>query len=342
MKLSALYWHRITPLHFLLWPLSVFYSFFLALKKLCYWLDILPSIKLPIPVIMIDSISIDDGGKTPLLFWLVDCLLTHGFSPGIITRGNYDNPGPPAAVTSTSDPNSVGGKTFLLAQHCGKSCPVWVGNNRIEVAQALLYAHPTCNVIICNDGMQYYRLERDIDLIAVDFSEQSFGNGLLLPAGPLRMNLKYLRKSGIIVTNGKQNPHTDTSKWGKTYNMKLINEVAYNVINPEVHQLVSDFKNKRVHAIADADNSSWFFDYIQRIGLNAELHSYAENHRFTQSEIYFAEADVVLMPEENALQCQSFADNKLWALPKKAWVNSELQAIILKKIGNNSALQSRL
>lgn len=291
---------------------------------------------------MIDSISIDDGGKTPLLFWLVDCLLTHGFSPGIITRGNYDNPGPPAAVTSTSDPNSVGGKTFLLAQHCGKSCPVWVGNNRIEVAQALLYAHPTCNVIICNDGMQYYRLERDIDLVAVDFSEQSFGNGLLLPAGPLRMNLKYLGKSGIIVTNGKQNPHTDTSKWGKTYNMKLINEVAYNVINPEVHQLVSDFKNKRVHAIADADNSCWFFDFIQKTGLNAELHSYAENHRFIQSEIHFAEADIVLMPEENALQCQSFADNKLWALPKKAWVNSELQAIILKKIRNNSTLQSRL
>lgn len=342
MKLSALYWHRITPLHFLLWPLSVFYGFFLALKKLCYWLDIFPSIKLPVPVIMIDSISIDDGGKTPLLFWLVDCLLTHGFSPGIITRGNYDNSGPPAAVISTSDPNSVDGKTFLLAQHCGEPCPVWIGNDRAAVAQALLNAHPTCNVIICNDGMQYYRLERDIDLVAVDFSEQSFGNGLLLPAGPLRMNLKYLGKSGIIVTNGKQNPHTDTSKWGKTYNMKLINEVAYNVINPEVHQLVSDFKNKRVHAIADADNSCWFFDFIQKTGLNAELHSYAENHRFIQSEIHFAEADIVLMPEENALQCKVFSDSKLWALPKKAWVNSELQAIILKKIRNNSTLQSRL
>ncbi len=342
MKLSELYWHRITPLHFLLWPLSVFYDFFLALKKLCYWLDILPSVKLPVSVIMIDSISIDDGGKTPLLLWLVDCLLTHGFSPGIITRGNYDNPGPPDAVTTTSDPHSVGGKTFLLAQHCGKSCPVWVGNDRAEVAQALLNAHPTCNVIICNDGMQYYRLERDIDLVVVDFSEQSFGNGLLLPAGPLRMNLKYFGNSGIIVTNAKPNPHTDTSKWGKTYNMKLINEIAYNVRNPVVHQLVSDFKNKRVHAITDADNSCWFFDFIKKTGLNAELHSYAENHRFIQSEIHFAEADIVLMPEENTLQCRSFADSKLWALPKKAWVNSELQAIILKKLGNNSTLQSRL
>lgn len=341
MKLSELYWHRITPLHLLLWPISVFYGFFLILKKLCYWLDILPSIKLSVPVIMIDSISIDDGGKTPLLLWLVDCLLAYGFLPGIITRSNSDSSGPPAAVTSTSDPHSVGGKIFLLMQHCGESCPIWVGNDRAAVAQALLSAHPTCNVIICNDGMQYYRLERDIELAVVDFSEQSFGNGLLLPAGPLRMNLKYLGKSDIIVTNGKPNPHTDTSKWGKTYNMKLINEIAYNVLNPEIHQLVSDFKNKRVHAVADADNSYWFFDFMQKTGLNAELHSYAENHRFIQQEIHFAEADVILMPEENALQCQDFADSNLWALPKKAWVNSELQAILLKKLGNNSDLQNQ-
>ena len=189
--------------------------------------------------------------------------------------------------------------------------------------------------------MQYYRLERDIDLVVVDFSEQSFGNGLLLPAGPLRMNLKYLGNSSIIVTNEKQNHHTNTSKWGKTYNMKLINEIAYNVRNPVVHQLVSDFKNKRVHAIADADNSCWFFDFIQKTGLNAELHSYAENHRFIQQDIHFAEADVILMPEENALQCQGFADSKLWALPKKAWVNSELQAILLKKLGNQPSLHNQ-
>ena len=121
MKLSELYWHRITPLHFVLWPLSVVYGLFLALQKLCYWLDILPSAKLPIPLIVVDSISIEDGGKTPLTFWLVDTLLAQGYQPGIITRDNPDNPGLPVAVTMSSDPNLVGGKTFLLAQRCGKS-----------------------------------------------------------------------------------------------------------------------------------------------------------------------------------------------------------------------------
>jgi len=333
MKLSELYWHRITPLHFFLWPLSVLYGFLLILKKLCYWLDILPSVKLSVPVIIVDSISTEDGGKTPLILWLIDCLLTQGYRPGIITRGNLDNPGLPAAVNSFSDPNVVGGKTFLLAQRCGDSCPVWMGNDRVAVAQALLHAHPTCNVIICNDGMQYYRLERDIEIVIVDFTEQSFGNGLLLPAGPLRTNIKYLGKDNIIVTSGQHEHFVNTNQWGKTYNMKLVNETARKLLNPDIHQAVSDFKNKQLHAVADADNAQWFFEFIQKSGLNAELHSFGENHRFTRQDIHFPTADAILMPEESALQCRDFAKDTLWALPKEAWINSELQSILLKKLG---------
>lgn len=332
MKLSELYWHRITPLHLLLWPLSVLYGYFLMLKKLCYWLDILPSVKLPVPVMMVDSISIDDSGKTPLVLWLIDCLLKHGYRPGIITQGNSDNPGLPAAVTSASDPNTVGGKTFLLAQRCKEVCPVWVGSDRVAVAQALLHVHPDCNIIICNDGMQYYRLERDIEIAVVDFTEQSFGNGLVLPAGPLRVNPRYLRKTDTIVTNGKPNHDMDTYQWSKTYNMKLVNETAYNLLNPEIRQPVADFKNLQLHAIAAGDNIQWFFDFIQKSGLNAELHAFAENHRFVQKDFHFPETDVILMPEENALQCHSLTNTTLWALPQEAWINSELQAIVLRKL----------
>lgn len=331
MKVSELYWHRITPLHFLLWPLSVLYEFYLTLKKLCYWLDIFPSVKLPVPVIMVDSISVEDGGKTPLIIWLIDCLLRQGYRPGIVTRGDSDNPGLPVTVTSASDPNSVGGKTFLLAQRCKEACPVWVGDDRVVVAQALLGAHPDCNIILCNDGMHYYRLERDIEIAVVDFSEQSFGNGLVLPAGPLRVNLKHLRKIEIIVAHGKQN-YVDTDQWGKTFNMKLINQTAYHVLHPEIRQPVADFKNKRLHAIASGDNVQWFFDFIQKTGLTAELHSHAENHRFIEQDIVFPETDVILMPEENALQCQHLAKGTLWALPQEAWVNNELQTLVLKKL----------
>ena len=334
MKLSDLYWYRITPLHFLLWPISIFYGFFLTLKKLCYWWDILPSVKLPVTVIMLDSISVEDGNKTPLLLWLVDCLTTQGYQPGIITRDSSDSSGLSREITSASDPHSVDGKTFLLAHHCQAPCPVWVGSDRIATAHALLNAHPECNIIICNGGMQYYRLERDVEIIMADFSEHSFGNGLLVPAGPLRTNLNQLEKSGILVTNEKPDYHRDISKWGKTYAMQLTNEIAYNVLKPEIQQSVSHFKDGQLHIVTDTDNSHWCFDLIQNKALNAQLHTYAENHRFSQHEINLAEADAILMPEENALQCREFAHDKLWALPRNAWIDSELPEVLIKKLEN--------
>ena len=94
-----------------------------------------------------------------------------------------------------------------------------------------------------------------------------------------------------------------------------------------------NFSNTRLHAIADGDNAGWFFEFIQKTGLNAEFHSFGENHRFVQQDIHFPAADIILMPEENALQCRDFAKDTLWAVPKEAWIiHSELQAILLKKL----------
>lgn len=332
MKLSELYWYRITPLHFILWPLSILYGCFLSIKKLCYWLEILPSVKLPVPVIVVDSLSVADHNKPPLLLWIVDTLLSHGYTPGIITCGNSDHSGSPRAVTVSNDPYDVDSKTSLLAQHCGKSCPVWIGGNRIAVARALLNAHPTCNVIICTDGLPYFRLERDIEIVIVDFNSQSYGNGLLLPAGPLRLGLQHLAKASIIITSAKPNRQNNLDWQGNIYNMKLINETAYNVLNSTLQQPIADFKNKKLHAIADDENTQWFFDLVHKSGLSAQLHDYREHHLFKSNEIEFPEADAVLMPEENALQCKSFAHAKLWAIPRKAWINDELQIILMNKL----------
>ncbi len=332
MKLSELYWHRITPLHLLLWPLSIIYGCYLTLKKLCYWLDILPSVKLSVPVIVIDSISVDDGGKTPFLISLINCLLKNGYRPGIITCSAYDNPGLPAEITPTTNPNSVGGKTFLLAQRCRETCPVWAGSDRVAVANALLDSNPTCNIILCNDGMQFYRLERNLEIAVADFNGQSFGNGLLLPAGPLRTPTQHLKKIDFIVTNGMQSDYIDTSKWVKTYKILLVNETAYNVLNPKIRCSITDFKNKRLHIITDEENARWCFDVIQKSGLTAEIHTFSDNHQFLENDIQAADTEVILMPEENALQCKHFAKDTLWALSKEAWISDELQAIILKKL----------
>ena len=332
MRLSELYWYRITPLHFLLWPLSILYNGFLWIKRLCYWLDIFPTVKLPVPLIVVESYSINDDNKIPLLIWLIDWLLVHGYTPGIIICENSSNAGLPHAITADSRLSGVSGKTFLLAQHCNELCPIWMGSDRAAVAQALLNAHPTCNIIICADGLSDYRLEHDIELVIIDFGIQSYGNGLLLPAGPLRIGLHQLNKTSIIVTTGKPSHQHRIDERKKTYNMKLMNEMAYHVSNPTLQRPLKDFSGKKLHAITNDSNTHWFFDLIHQEGLNAELHDYRDNHLFDPHEIEFSDADAILMPEENALSCKDFAHNKLWAIPRKVWVNDELQVILLHRI----------
>ena len=333
MKLTELYWHRITPLHLLLWPLSLLFIFFMALRKLVYWLDFFPSVRLPVPVVVIDSITSDDAGKTPLTLWLVDNLLASGLRPGIVVRGNLDNPGQPEAVSTASDPISAGDKAVLLINRLQQKCPVWVGGDPGATASALLKANPECNIIISTHGLQYPRLERDFEIAVVDFSDASFGNGLLLPAGPLRASLKILQKVDAAVINGAHPDRHDMSRWTKTYTMKLSGQMVYKLADPGNRHPASVLKDKKLLGVSRYGNMPWFFEQIQRTGLLAGMHTFNEEHRYVEDDFLKLENDAVLMPEEEALQCKDFKQVSVWALPAEIWISSnELQSLLLSRL----------
>ncbi len=332
MKWSDLYWHRITPLHFILWPLSLLFSLLMALRRFCYWLDLFPTTKLPIPVIVIDSITVEDSGKTPLVIWLVNFLKSRGLRPGIITQGFADNPGEPVAATATSDPAIVGSKSLLLVQRCGKDCPIWVGYDRIAVAHALLAANPDCNILINDDGLQYHRLQRDMEIAVVDFSEQNFGNGLMLPAGPLRDSLKRLNNANAIVMNSATKQQLNIKSQTSIHNMRLMKDTFYNLMNPDFRVGPSAFSNKRLHAISDLDNAQWFFDHLNFLRLSAKCHTFKKNHRFLKQDIQIPAAEAILMTEEDAIQCYPFAKETLWALPVDIEIDARLQEVTINKI----------
>ncbi|MCW5618378.1 MAG: tetraacyldisaccharide 4'-kinase [Nitrosomonas sp.] len=333
MKLTELYWHRITPLHILLWPLSLLFGLFISLRKLCYWLDFFPSVKLHVPVIIVDSITSDDAGKTLLTLWLIDNLLAHGLRPGIVARGNLDNPGQPEAVSNTSDPINVGDKAVLLASHLHQQCPVWVGGDPAATATALLKANPACNIIISTHGLQYPRLERDIEIAVVDFSDTSFGNGLRLPAGPLRTSLKSLRNVDAVIINGTHADRYDTSDWAPTYTMKLAGQTVYNLSEPGNRQPASVLKNKKLLAVCRYVNMPWFWEQLQRTGLQGDLHGFNEEHRYIEEDFLKFENEIIIMPEEEALQCTGFKPIAIWALPVEIWINEDkLQSLILNRL----------
>ena len=323
-KMHGLQWHwyRITPLHLLLFPLSLLFRLIVAIRRQLFRLGILSSIRLPVPVIIVGNITVGGTGKTPLTLWLVEQLLANGWHPGIISRGFGGSGSKAQEVSHNSDPATVGDEPVLMAQR--KLCPVWIGRERPAAARALLAAHPECDIIISDDGLQHYRLQRDVEIAVVD-GVRRFGNGLLLPAGPLREAVSRLREVDAVVVNGGMAAAGE-------YLMQLEGMNFYNLLNPEITATADDFKDQSVHAIAGIGHPERFFRHLHKLGLSPQTHPYPDHHRYCAADLAYADANVLLMTEKDAVKCSAFADEKCWVLRVDAHPDSALAQFIMEKI----------
>ena len=192
-------WLQRGPLACALWPVSLLFRGLSGLRAGLYRAGVLKSSRLPVPVVVVGNIFIGGTGKTPLTIWLVQALQQAGMRPGVISRGHGSadadaaagqaagkvaagGGGAPRMVTAASTPQQVGDEPLLIAQRTG--VPVMVGRDRAAAGRALLAAHPDIDVLVTDDGLQHYALQRDVEIIL--FDGRGAGNGWLLPAGPLR------------------------------------------------------------------------------------------------------------------------------------------------------------
>jgi tetraacyldisaccharide 4'-kinase len=150
----------------LLQPVACLFGALTALRRRLYRDNLLKTHKLPVPVIVVGNIYVGGTGKTPLVIWLVQALRQAGFKPGVISRGYGVNNDVPRLVTVESHARDVGDEPLLIAHRTG--CPVMVGRDRVAVANALLQAHAEIDVLIADDGLQHYRLRRDIEIVLFD------------------------------------------------------------------------------------------------------------------------------------------------------------------------------
>ena len=319
------HWYRFTPLHLLLFPVSLIFRALVAIRRMLYHTGMLASIKLPVPVIVVGNISVGGTGKTPLTLWLVQQLIADGWHPGIISRGyrkSKNSSNVLRAVNAYDSPDEVGDEPLLMAQR--ELCPVWIGRDRPAVAQALLNAHPECDVILSDDGLQHYRLQRDVEIIVVDGARR-FGNGLLLPAGPLREPVSRIKEADAVVVNGGE---VQANEFG----MQLEGTHFYNLLNPEITVSAHEFSGKRLHAIAGIGHPQRFFNHLQQLGLECSGHSFPDHHDYNANEIAFDDADATLMTEKDAVKCAAFATEKHWVLRVDAQVSPTLAQLIIKKV----------
>ena len=323
MERLARCWYRACPWRFLLAPFSLIFLALLALRHWAYRLGWLRVTRMPVPVVVVGNITAGGTGKTPLVIWLVERLRQAGYCPGIVSRGYGGRTKAAAPVRPDSDPAAVGDEPVLLAQRC--ACPVWVGRRRVEAAQRLLAFHPEVDVILSDDGLQHHALGRDIELVAVD-GERGFGNGWLLPAGPLREPRARLRSVDAIVVNGGQNlARMPAPQFG----MVLAASRFWKLGQPELAVEPARFAGRVVQAVAGIGNPERFFDTLRQFGIRAEPHALSDHHRYRAADI---PAGTVLMTEKDAVKCAGFGLPDAWALAVDAEVGPGLEKMILERM----------
>lgn len=324
------HWQRVTLVSALLYPLSVIFRAVVAFRRFAYARTLLQTVRIGVPVIVVGNVTVGGTGKTPLVLWLTDFLSQQGFRPGIVSRGYGAAERDATAVTPTSDPARVGDEPVLLAQRSG--CPVWVGRDRVAAARGLLEANAQCNVIVSDDGLQHYRLARDVELAVIDGSRK-LGNGFMLPAGPLREPASRLREMDAIVINGGTRT-ADPAR--RAVSSKLEGSLFRNLLNPEHTASADFFQRRRVHAVAGIGNPARFFEHLQALGLNFESHAFADHHAFTAGDLMFDDCDAIVMTEKDAVKCGSFANETQWALRVDAVPDAALGRLILRKLNEES------
>jgi tetraacyldisaccharide 4'-kinase len=319
MDFAARHWYRLSPVSILLYPVSLVFRFFVALRRRLYGAGILRSMRLPVPVIVVGNLTVGGTGKTPLVLWLAEKLSGHGRHPGIVCRGYGGTHAGPRAVSRRDDVGQVGDEALLLAERV--DCPVWIGADRAATAGALLAAHPECDLILSDDGLQHYRLRRDFEIAVED--ERGLGNGLLLPAGPLREPAS--RDVGAVVVNGA------AAKPG-AFAMRLRPAGFYRVDEAAMPVARSELSGKKLHAVAGIGNPERFFTELARMGLTVVPHSFSDHYPFRSADLDFAGCDVVLMTEKDAVKCRRFGRRDLVALRVEAEPDPALADLILERI----------
>ncbi len=325
MRWLERHWYCITPLHLVLLPVSLIFRLLSGFRRGLYRCGILSGEKLPVPVVVVGNINVGGSGKTPLALWLVQQFLDSGWHPGIISRGYGGAHASVRAVYATSDPAADGDEAVLVAQR--KLCPVWVGRNRPAVARALLRAHPECDVILSDDGLQHYRLRRNMEIVVVD-GVRRFGNGFLLPAGPLREPVARLAQADAVVINGGIPASGE-------FGMQLSGDHFYNLLNPEISVQAADLGGQRLHAIAGIGYPERFFAHLESLGLHALAHPFPDHYSYTRNDLDYADADAILMTEKDAVKCGAIADEKCWVLRVDACCDPALTQLILERIAPN-------
>ena len=300
-------------------PLAALYGGAIGLRGALYRRGWLRSVRLPVPVVVVGNLSVGGTGKTPLTIALAHALRERGYWPGVVSRGYGGSQREPLLLGDAPDPARFGDEPCLIH---ASGVPVAVGRDRSAAAQLLLDA--ACDLLIADDGLQHYRLVRDVEICVID-GVRRFGNRRLLPAGPLREPLSRLQRVDLRVCNG------GVAAPGE-YPMQLHGGTAI-ALDDGRTQALAGFSGQPVHAVAAIGNPQRFFDSLRAAGIGVIEHAFADHHAFAPAELDFPDGLPLLMTDKDAVKCRRFARSHWWRVPVQAQLPDAFYAALVERLG---------
>ncbi|AKJ70086.1 tetraacyldisaccharide 4'-kinase [Pandoraea thiooxydans] len=320
----AAQWQTRGALAWCLWPLSKVFGGIAALRRMAYGRGWLTSHRLPVPVVVIGNLTVGGTGKTPTVIAMVAALREAGFTPGVLSRGYGVRLTEPREVGEKTAAAEVGDEPLLIARR--SQAPVWVCPDRVAAGKALLVAHPDCDVLVCDDGLQHYALQRDVE-IAV-FDRRLAGNGFLLPAGPLREPLTRPRDANLINSSHCD----DMPDWPDTFQLTLQLDVAWCVSQPGLQRPLDHFSGRRVLAAAGIGVPERFFAALRAAGLSIDTLPLPDHYDFARNPFDGVTADTILITEKDAVKCLTWRDPRLWAVRAQATLDARFISLVVEKL----------
>jgi len=310
-------WYKHSILSYLLLPFSWLFWLIIFIRRWLYRLHLKKTYHFPVPIIVVGNITVGGTGKTPLVIWLADLLMQQGFHPGIVSRGyKATKLSQPKLVTANDEAFEVGDEPLIMARRA--KCPVVIFPNRPKAIKSLIEKY-NCDIIISDDGLQHYSMARNIEIAVID-GQRKFGNGFLLPAGPLRESISRLKSVDFVIYN--------------TIDMHLHPAIMLTKVNdPSKHIKVDELCGKKIHACAGIGNPQRFFDTLRQLNLQIIEHPFSDHYNFKSSDIDYGD-EIVIMTEKDAVKCTSFVHNNHWFLPVTAELTPEFTNKLLSRLAD--------
>jgi len=305
-------WYGSSLVRWIFVPLSWLFAAAIACRRFLYRRGLLRSHSVAVPVIVVGNITVGGTGKTPLTIWLANALREKGMSPGIISRGYRGKVGAtPLAATAQSDPAVVGDEAILLATQSG--CSVVVHPERVAAAQKAIELG--ADIIIADDGLQHYRLARDFEIAVID-GARGFGNGRLLPAGPLREWPNRLQSVDKVVVHRHATNHHEVLRRAtdrRPVHFDLQPRAIRKLDGSEVGQ-IQDLAGQSVHAVAGIGNPDRFFELLERAGIRVKRHPLPDHADISPQDVTFDDDLPVVMTAKDAVKCQFPEAGRCWCV----------------------------